>query len=209
MWNSMTYKERSLYNIFDSLSTSAANSGIPPSIIDEAKMLYKQISETRISRGDNRNGLIASSIYMACKRNNVPRSAKEIAKIFNLRPTTMTRGCKRFQDAIHIVSESTSACDFIQRFSSKLNLNKEIKDVCIHVSRMAEELSVISENTPPSVASGCIYLVCVLCGVNVDKKMLTEQCDVSMVTISKCYKKLLKYRVHLFSEEMIQKYNIK
>ena len=39
MWNSMNYKERTLYNIFDILTVNAVNSGIPAVIVDEAKAL--------------------------------------------------------------------------------------------------------------------------------------------------------------------------
>jgi transcription initiation factor TFIIB len=209
MWNSMTYKERTLYNVFDTLTVNAVNNGIPTSIIDEAKMLYKKISEMKISRGDNRSGLIASSIYMSCKTNNVPRSAKEIAKIFNLKTTTMTRGCKKFQEILQMDLASSTASDFIMRFCSKLNLDKHVKDVCLHVVRVADEMSIVCSQTPPSVAAGCIYLVCNMCGIKVDKKTLAEACDTSIVTISKCYKKLYVYRMNLFSDAMKLKYSIK
>lgn len=209
MWNSMTYKERTLYNIFDVLTINAANNGITASIIDEAKMLYKKVSEAKISRGENRSGLIASSIYMSCKTNNAPRSAKEIAKLFNLKTTTMTKGCKKFQDILQIDLASSTARDFILRFCSKLSLDKEVKDVCIHVVNAAEEMSIVCENTPPSVAAGCIYLTCVCLNVPVEKKTLAAACDISMVTISKCYKKLHAYRLYLFDEATIKKYGIK
>lgn len=208
MWNSMTYKERTLYNVFDTLTVNAVNNGIPTSIIDEAKMLYKKISEMKISRGDNRSGLIASSIYMSCKTNNVPRSAKEIAKIFNLKTTTMTRGCKKFQEILQMDLASSTASDFIMRFCSKLNLDKHIKDVCLHVVRVADDMTIVCSQTPPSVAAGCIYLVCTMCGVKLDKKTLAEACDTSIVTISKCYKKLHVYRGHLFTDDMKAKYSI-
>ena len=60
LWNAMPYKERSLYNVFDSIQVRATNNGIPLCIIEEAKNLYKQISDVRIHRGSNRNGIIAS-----------------------------------------------------------------------------------------------------------------------------------------------------
>jgi transcription initiation factor TFIIB len=208
MWNSMTYKERTLYNIFDMLTVNAVNNGIPASIIDEAKALYKKISELRLSRGDNRNGLIASSIYMSCKTNNVPRSAKEIAKIFNLKSTTMTKGCKKFQETLQMELTSSTPIDFILRFCSKLNLNKDIKDLCMKVVERADELSIICENTPPSIAAGCIYLVCTVCGESIDKKELAVACDISMVTISKCFKKLFSYRTYLFTDDEKKRYSI-
>ena len=37
LWNSMPYKERSLYNVFDKIQVTSLNSGIPNCIIEEAK----------------------------------------------------------------------------------------------------------------------------------------------------------------------------
>ena len=194
MWNSMTYKERSLYNVFDTLTINAVNNGLSKSIIDDAKMLYKSISDMKISRGENRNGLIASSIYMSCKRNKVPRSAKEIAKIFNLKTTTMTKGCKKFQDIMRIHIDSTTAEDFIARFCSKMDMGMDMRNVCKKVVRKAEELGVVSENTPPSIAAGAIYLCNIVYGWGFSKKEMGEACEISQVTISKCYKKLNSYK---------------
>lgn len=197
MWNATSYKERSLYTIFDNMTVNAVNHGIPKSIIEEAKVLYKKISEMKISRGENRSGLIASSIYMSCKNNKVPRSTKEIAKIFNLKVTTMTKGCKKFQDIMKINLESTTADDFVFRFCSKLNMDMEKKKICKAVVKKADEYGVVSENTPPSIAAGTIYLCNVVYEWGITKKELSEACEISQVTISKCYKRLMNYVDHI------------
>lgn len=198
MWNSMTYKERTLYNIFDTLTVNAVNNGINKSIIDEAKMLYKNISEMKITRGENRNGLIASSIYMSCKRNKVPRSAKEIAAIFNLKVTSMTKGCKKFQELLHLNMDASGPSDFIARFCSKLDLESSMRDLCKHIIVAADELSIVTENTPPSVAIAVIYMCNILCGWGLTKKLLSDTCEISQVTITKCCAKLMKYKDQLF-----------
>lgn len=208
LWNCMTYKERSLYGIFDTLTVNAVNNGISKSIIEEAKMMYKKISELKISRGDNRSGLIASSIYMSCKSNKVPRSTKEIAKIFNLKTTTMTKGCKRFQELMKTSMESTNAEDFISRFCSRLSLDRHMVALCKTVIHNADEMSIVCENTPPSIAAGAIYLCSSLCGWNVNKKDLAEACEISQVTISKCYKKMHAYRMSLLPQDVLEKHNI-
>lgn len=209
MWNSMSYKERSLYNIFDNITVNAVNNGIATSIIEEAKMFYKKVSESKISRGENRSGLIASSIYMSCKSNKVPRSTKEIAKIFNLKPKTMTKGCKKFQDVMKLNVESTCADDFIQRFCSKLGLDNEIRDLCRQIVAKADDLCIVSENTPPSISAGSIYLCNIVCNLGISKKDMATACELSQVTLSKCYKKLYDHRSLLFSPEAVYKYNIK
>jgi transcription initiation factor TFIIB len=209
MWNSMSYKERTLYNVFDNITTNASNSGISNSIIEEAKMFYKKLSESKITRGENRSGLIASSIYMSCKTNKVPRSTKEIAKIFNIKITTMTKGCKKFQDIMKMPLESTRAEDFIQRFASKLNLSMDLRDLCKYIVQKADELNIVSENTPPSVAAGSIYMCISICQINITKKDLSVACGISQVTLTKCYKKLHSMRAHLLPKEAIIKYNVK
>ena len=208
-WNSASYKERTLFNITDSISLQASNSGISPSIINEAKLLYKDISELKISRGANRNGLIASSIYMSCKKNKVPRSAKEIAKIFNISVTTMTKGCKKFHDIMKTNVVCSKPEDFIMRFCSNLNLEDKYIDLCIHIIDKADEYSIVSESAPPSIATGTIFLVSNLCKLGITKKTISNECDISEVTINKCYKKLNTYKKYLIDDEIKEKYNIK
>jgi transcription initiation factor TFIIB len=212
-WHAMPYKERSLYNVFETIQSKALLQGITPCIIEEAKVLYKIISEVKISRGQNRNGIIASCIYKACKQKNVPRSHKEIATIFDISVKHMTRGCKRFDEIMNQIKQEnkssdivgSKSTDYIQRFCSKLNLGDNILNICKHTCNKAEDFSLVSENTPPSIAAGTIFLVCSLLSLSISKTQISEICKISEVTISKCYKKLLKYHKHLLPEEIIQK----
>lgn len=197
MWNSISYKERSLYNIFENITVNAINNGISPSIIEEAKAFYKKVSESHISRGENRSGLIATSIYMSCKSNNVPRSTKEIAKIFNLKNTTMTRGCKKFNDIMRINMDSSHPLDFIHRFCSKLNLPTTMREECKRIIQKADDLNILCESTPPSAASGCIYMCNVIHDLGLTKKDIALASGISLVTLSKIAKKLMGYKDHL------------
>lgn len=213
VWNSMPYKERSLYNVFDKIQITSSNSGIPNCIIEEAKNLYKQISDIKIHRGSNRKGIIASCIYKACIIQDSPRSAKEIADIFKINISHMTKGCKKFDEIINMnicktkykYKMSTSSSDFIQRFCSKLNIGNNIFKICNHVCSKAEEYNLVSKCIPPSIAAGSIYLVCYILNINISKKEISQICKISEVTISKCYKNLYDYHQYLFPEEIIKK----
>ena len=213
-WNAMPYRERSLYNVFNTITVRARNSGISDCIIQEAKTMYKLISENKISRGANRRGLIASCIYIACKIKKVPRSSKEIADMFSISVTSMTKGCKRFMEIINLNKitnnkninlASSDSTDFVHRFCSKLNMNKQLTNICLDICNKAEEYSLVSENTPPSIAAGTIYLVSVVYGLNLNKKKISQSCKISEVTICKCFKRLKKYYKYLFPEEILKK----
>lgn len=207
-WNSISYKERSLYHIFDNISSNSTSHGLPPSIIEEAKALYKKMSENKVTRGENRNGMIATSIYMSCKNHKVPRSSKEIANIFNLKNTTMTRGCKKFQDIMRMNVNNTTPEDFINRFGSKINMPMEMRELCKTVMKTADDLGILSDNMPPSIAAGVMYLVITICGLNIDREELSETCGVSQVTMFKCYKKLHNHRDKILPKEIIHKYGV-
>ena len=211
MWNAMPYKERALHNVFESIQIRASNYGIPSCIIEEAKILYKQISEKKISRGNNRRGIIASCIYKACCIQGSPRSSQEIADIFKISTKSMTRGCKNFDNIMNynkqkaVDTGGSTSVDFIRRFCSHLNLPDSIYSICKHVCEQAELHNLVSKCIPPSIAAGSIYLTCSILSINVSKKEISTQCKISEVTISKCYKELLKYHKHLFPNEILEK----
>ncbi len=158
----MPYKERSKYKVFNIISDKCKKYNINSKIIDEAKSLYNMITEIKISRGSNRQGIIAASVYYACKSCEVPRSSKEIAEIFDISITVMTKGCKNFTEIMNLnknnknrlTNSSINAYDFIERFCSNFNLDvNDIYNIC----KISIEKNIISQNTPPSIAAGCIY----------------------------------------------------
>ena len=198
-WNGMPYKERSLLKVFEEIGRICKTNSLPSIISSEANSLYKVISTTKISRGSNRKGIIAACVYFSCKINNVPRSTSEIADIFDINITVMSKGCKKFQEIMQMnkldinrINKTDTICmdDFIDRFCSKLNLSSEDIVNIKSISSMAQLHKLVNENTPPSMAGGCIYLYIKLSGIEIHKKQISEICKISEVTINKCYKKL-------------------
>jgi transcription initiation factor TFIIB len=217
-WNAMPYKERSQWKVFIEIANKAHYAGLPSIIIEEAKSYYKIISENNISRGSNRSGLIAACLYMACKKEKVPRSAKEIAEIFGIELHNMTRGCKRFKEVwrlskkkTNIRMRSSNSLDYIDRYCSNLKLPNELKYISefVAVRAIISENNLVEDNTSPSIAAGSIFMVCNLCNYNITKKLVSEACKISEVTISKCYKKMNKNKLYLLPNIVIKQYNIK
>lgn len=198
-WNGMPYKERSLYKVFLEIQGICGKNNIPNIITTEAKSLYKIISVTKISRGANRKGIIAACVYFACKQCNVPRSSKEIAEMFSITSNVMTKGVKKCQEIISMnkknktrltKSSSTKPDDFIDRFCNRLNIQaddiKKIHKIC----EISINNNLICENTPPSIASGCIFYYIKNNDIKTTKKEISVVCKISEVTINKCSKKL-------------------
>ena len=219
-WVAMPYKEKSQYDEFQIISTMANHAGMPTMIINDALRYHKKISECEFSfRGDNRDGIIAASIYISCRINNFPRTAKEIANIFHLDVTSATKGCKNALEIINNLEKDmdnkektnfgrTKPEAFIERFCSKLNINNELTKLCQFISMKIEKNNIMPENTPHSIAAGIVYFISQICGLNVNKRDIKNVSEISEVTINKCFKKLEKLQNDLIPVAILKKYSI-
>jgi transcription initiation factor TFIIB len=217
-WQSMPYKEKSQYDDFQIITIMAQNAGIPKMIIDDAIRYHKKISEYETSfRGDNRDGILAASIYISCRINNFPRTAKEIANVFKLDVTSSTKGCKNALAIINNLEKDFVNSDktdfgrtkpeaFIQRFCSKLNINTELTQLALFISMKIEKTNLMPENTPHSIAAGVVYFISQFCNLNINKKDIKNVSEISEVTINKCYKKIEKVQETLIPHVIIKKY---
>ena len=62
----------------------------------------------------------------------------------------------------------------------------------MNICNIAVENNIISENTPPSIAAGCIFYYSKEYKLNLTKKKISDVCKISEVTINKCTKKIEK-----------------
>ena len=221
-WQSMPYKEKSQYEEFQVITVMAQHSGIPKMIINDAISYHKKISDYDLTfRGDNRDGIIAASIYIACRINNYPRTAKEIATIFHLDVTSATKGCNNALGIINKLEKNMDNAEktnfgkttpeaFIERYCSKLNINSELTRLCQFISMQIDKKYSMPENTPTSIAAGIVYFVSQTFCLNINKRDIKNVSEISEVTINKCYKKIenIASNENIVPPTILKKYNL-
>ena len=98
-WYAMPYKESTLLETFNNITIMAQNSGLNQCVIEEAKYMYKKVSEVKSSRRTKKEGMKAGSISLACKMKGVPRNCTEIAKICHMKNNkTLRKSIKTFEE---------------------------------------------------------------------------------------------------------------
>jgi len=216
-WQAMPHKEKSLYDEFQFITTMAQNAGIPKIFIDDAMIIHKDISEQKMFRGMNRDGIKSASIYLSCRLNGCPRTAHEIAEIFKLDKTSATNGCSMAVNILHNIernvesSQKTNLCitlpsSFIDRFCSRLNFNSELTMLSKFVANKVEQQNIINDNIPHAIAAGIIYFIAFNCNVNISKLDIKNISGVSEVTINKCFKKLEMIKDKMIPQCILEKY---
>ena len=89
---------------------------------------------------------------------------------------------------MRLVTKYITPSDLIDRYCNKLNIEdvNSIKNLC----KIIDKHKLVSENTPPSISAGCIYYYVVNNKLNISKREIHNVCEISEVTINKCYKKI-------------------
>jgi transcription initiation factor TFIIB len=216
-WQSTPHREKSLYEEFQFITIMAQNSGIPKIFIDYAMVIHKDISEQKMFRGMNRDGIKAASIYISCRLNQCPRTAHEIAEIFKLDKQSTTYGCSMAVNIFNNIERNmspsqktelatTTPSAFIERYCSRLNIPSEQAVLAKFIAKKVENNSIVCDNTPQSSAAGIVFFVSQICNLNITKVEIKNMCCVSEVTINKCYKKLDSIREQLVPKCILDKY---
>tara|TARA_B110000208_G_C11741809_1_gene420221 strand:- start:203 stop:1213 length:1011 start_codon:yes stop_codon:yes gene_type:complete len=220
-WSRMVYKERSLLNVLKQIEHKCSEYNITKPIIDNAKILFKKINDSKhkygknknkqiIIRGLNRTGLIAACIYHGAEMHGKPRSQKEIAEICNINITYVTKGCRKFreilaEDSILLLFKSSNALDFIKRYCDVIKMNNTHKESCIELCNNIKLLEIASDHQPPSIAAGCLILISNKYKLNINIKDISNLFKISEVTIKKTHKKIFGYEKILFDKELLNK----
>lgn len=223
-WSAMPYKERSLHVVLKEIQNKCRTAGIMKCIEDDAKILYKNISESKhlcgknkgksvIIRGVNRKSLIAACVFFACKRKGNTRSPKEIAKLFELKYKDITKGCKTFLKLIKMKHmaydvQISNPEHFITRYCRELHITNEYINQTIKIAKNIQKLNVASMHTPFSVATGSILLVVDMNNLNVERKVIAKKFGVSEVTVLKTFREIEQYKNILLNDELTEKLSL-
>ena len=214
-WQSMPHKEKTLYDEFQYITNMGRIAGVSTKIIETALTKHKEISDEQMFRGVNRDGIKAASIYLAYRMNGYPRTAGEIAKMFMLDKKHATKGCaiavnilnnieRNFTEQTELCKITTSA--IIDRYCGHFDLFDE--KLCLLAKFIAykiEKEHLILDNTPQAIASGIVYFINQVCHLGINKQEIIQKCEISDVTVNKCYKKLLVYKDELVPSCVLSK----
>jgi len=204
-WSSMPYHEKSLNNEFKKIHACCMRGNILKCVEDDAKIAFFNIKKiklengkSKIIRGINRKRLRAGCIFKACQKNNCTKGLNDIAKITGISKKDVTKGCKMVEGYMQKTllpykSITTKPEQYIPNFCKILKY-KEIINDCINVCNNISRLNIASSHTPMAIAGACIMLVCNMKKLQIDKKTISINLDISEITLTKTYKNLLRFK---------------
>jgi transcription initiation factor TFIIIB Brf1 subunit/transcription initiation factor TFIIB len=195
-WSSMAPRDRALYGKMTDMSRKSLKGKIPVSVMYLAQRFYKTVNDLATAKGTRRAGLCEGAVYTAFKACGVSRSTREIANIFDTPVDVVERGCKRMATYIETPQQSCRPQHFAMRFASDLFKDEESLAYILPLIDAVEELTVLAESKPTTVAAACLAILGDRFGVA--RRDVARECNVAEATIAKCTRKLKPYVDDLF-----------
>lgn len=218
IWCSMPYRERSNNLVYKQIDEVCDLRRIPKIASYDAKLICKKVNskqhvkngnigKTIITRGRNRSGIIAGALLIACRKNNVTRSSREMATYFGIEEADVNKGQSKVMmmlrgDPVIRDFGTTNVSDFIERKCIEMRIRNAYVGKAVTISKNIEKLGMASNHTPYAVAAASILLMADIEGLtHITKKMLSRHfSSLTDVTIGKTYNEFQHRREILVSD---------
>jgi transcription initiation factor TFIIIB Brf1 subunit/transcription initiation factor TFIIB len=205
-WGQQPYKERSRSDVMQLIDEKCKLNNIGKAVAENAKYLYKKISEIKhknginegkiiIIRGKNRKSIIAACVFNGAQVQKQPLSLKDIASIFEIDVTQITQGIAKLEELLEDEpllknNDIIDPSKFITSYHGKLGLHKEYIPISIKISEYLLDDDIVSNHQPVSIAAGIILLISKIYNLDINKKKISSTLNISEVTINKIYNKI-------------------
>ncbi|XP_055343012.1 transcription initiation factor IIB-like [Paramacrobiotus metropolitanus] len=187
----MSAQDRALTTAFKEISTMAERINLPRTIVDQANVLFKQVYESKVLRGRSADAIASSCVYIACRKEGVPRTFKEICAISRVSKKEIGRCFKLILSTVGASVELVTTGDLMPRFCANLALPSPVQRAATHIARKARDLDLVPGRSPVSVAAAAIFLACAASKSTKSSKEIGEITGVAESTIRQTYKHLL------------------
>ncbi len=194
-WNNSNYEEKCLSEIFKVIRQKIRENNIPETILNNCNWMYKNFNRVNLIRGKNVRGLIAATVYFACKENEIFLTTKEICKMFEIK--SLSNSCKEFIKNMYAYDKKsltqikiTNIKNYINKLCVMLNLTDYLED-CQKCGVVIKSLGMFVQKTDLSLAFGCICYIVELRKLDLDKNAVVKSCNgISLTTVNKVLKKM-------------------
>lgn len=182
---------------------------LPGNVIDFVKQIYVEFTDLqkiykkkKSSRGDCHNAIIAVFYLVSCKEFGIRRSPDDICESIGISSTDFTKaGNLVFSVLQHSYLLDISnhqyivnSGDYINSFCRIMGISDfELIQTISDLEAKVNKLKILQKNTPQAIACGCIYFVCKMMDIKINRQDFDTKCNVSIPTLNKVFEHLTKY----------------
>ncbi|MDO5852262.1 MAG: hypothetical protein Q4Q23_07230 [Methanobacteriaceae archaeon] len=173
-------------------------------IKEYTKTICTQAISNHLITGYNKNILIGSAIYMACRYYKEPRTITEIANVTQTSDKSIIKLSKRLTSELNIKLPFTVPEDYLERFANELELSDAVKIDARQLIKIARIHGYNIHTSPNGVVGAALYITSK--NTTTIKEQITQKeigniVGVSEVTLRKKVNDLEEFHVELINNK--------
>ncbi|MHA1820422.1 MAG: transcription initiation factor IIB [Promethearchaeota archaeon] len=184
--------DRNLAFAMNELDRLSSQLHISRNIKEASALIYRKAIERNLIRGRSIEGMIAASIYTACRLRKIPITIDELAKNTRINKKDLGRCYRLILWSLKIKIPASSPKDFIIRFISELKLNTRTQNRAYKILERATKLGLANGKDPSGMAAACIYVASMLEGEHRTQREIANIAKITEVTVRNRYKEIIK-----------------
>ncbi len=184
--------KRNLAVAMTELHRISSQLSIPYSIRETSAVIYRKALRKRLTRGRTILGMIAASLYLACRVHQVPRPLEEVCEHIHITRKELSLCVRLILRYLNLKVPFASPIDFIHRFGTELGIPGEAKKKAIDILQLAKEQRLTIGKDPKGMAAAAIYVASILTGSRRTQLEIAKTARVTEVTVRNRYKEMVE-----------------
>lgn len=181
---------RSLRSALSLLNTLRMKLGLPDSVAESAAYMYRKARQDKIRVGMNTKHLMCACIYVACKKQGVPRSILEISSISNIRKKEVARAYRILVERMEISLTPFNPSEFLTKIATEAKISERSRRDAMGILIMAEKQKITEGKNPKALAAASLYFACKLNKEEKSQDKLSKASGITATTIRTRYQDL-------------------
>lgn len=186
-------EERTLSLVLGKITELCRSLNLPDSVAETAAQVYRTSVKMRVAKSKSIAGMAAATVYLACRKCNVSRTIKEIARATGLDKGSVARYYRLVLKDVH---KEYIPPPSIEKYISKLvnvaKISPKIEHLAIQLSRQTSDSKISSGKAPAGLAAAYVYLSSVMLNEKVPQREIAEYAEVTEVTVRNRCREILE-----------------
>lgn len=154
----LTSSQRTLVCGFKEIAEMAEKLNTTRPVIESGQLIFKKIQTKQALKGRSNEAIAAACLYVAYRKNCVPRTFKEICAVSKASKRDIGKCYKVISKEIGEVIMHTSIVDYIPRFVAHLNLPTKIENQAKQIIETIDKIGILLGRSPTTIAALAIYM---------------------------------------------------
>ncbi|MHA1972196.1 MAG: transcription initiation factor IIB [Candidatus Hodarchaeales archaeon] len=165
---------------------------LPEDVAEMGAMIYRKALKKNLIRGRSIDGMIAASLYLACRKKKLPQTLKDIASVSNISSKELGRCIRIILQKLDLKVSPSDYAALVHRLGISLRVTMKARRQAVKILNLARAKGATVGKNPMSLAAAALYISTIQTGERRTQQEIANIARITPVTIRNRFKELIK-----------------